>query len=44
MTRDVSINPEARCLVMTTEILRSMLYRRAEAPLRPTCLHVRFQG
>ena len=29
MTGDVSINPEARCLVMTTEILRSMLYRRA---------------
>ena len=31
MTGDVSINPEARCLVMTTEILRSMLYRRARA-------------
>lgn len=27
MTGDVSINPHARCIVMTTEILRSMLYR-----------------
>lgn len=24
---DVSINPEAPCLILTTEILRSMLYR-----------------
>ncbi|KAJ2994608.1 ATP-dependent RNA helicase mtr4 [Globomyces sp. JEL0801] len=30
MTGDVSINPEATCLVMTTEILRSMLYRGSE--------------
>ena len=29
MTGDVSINPHARCIVMTTEILRSMLYRCA---------------
>ncbi len=27
MTGDTTINPEASCLVMTTEILRSMLYR-----------------
>ena len=27
MTGDVSINPNAACVVMTTEILRSMLYR-----------------
>lgn len=27
MTGDVTINPDATCLVMTTEILRSMLYR-----------------
>ncbi len=27
MTGDVSINPNAACIVMTTEILRSMLYR-----------------
>lgn len=27
MTGDISINPGASCLVMTTEILRSMLYR-----------------
>ena len=40
MTGDVSINPEARCLVMTTEILRSMLYRRAGAPLA-ACLPAR---
>jgi len=26
-TGDVVINPNASCLVMTTEILRSMLYR-----------------
>lgn len=29
MTGDVTINPGATCLVMTTEILRSMLYRGA---------------
>ncbi|CAD7701245.1 unnamed protein product [Ostreobium quekettii] len=27
MTGDVTINPNANCIVMTTEILRSMLYR-----------------
>ncbi|KAL0239189.1 hypothetical protein PCE1_004880 [Barthelona sp. PCE] len=27
LTGDVSINPNSQCLVMTTEILRSMLYR-----------------
>lgn len=31
MTGDVTINPNASCLVMTTEILRSMLYRGSEA-------------
>ncbi|KAG0787596.1 hypothetical protein G6F22_007264 [Rhizopus arrhizus] len=30
MTGDVTINPQASCLVMTTEILRSMLYRGSE--------------
>ena len=30
MTGDVSINQTASCLVMTTEILRSMLYRGSE--------------
>ena len=30
MTGDVTINPEASCLVMTTEILRSMLYHGSE--------------
>lgn len=30
ITGDVSINPEASCLVMTTEILRSMLYKGAD--------------
>ncbi|KIJ60732.1 hypothetical protein HYDPIDRAFT_116767 [Hydnomerulius pinastri MD-312] len=30
MTGDVTINPSATCLVMTTEILRSMLYRGSE--------------
>lgn len=27
ITGDVSINPEASCLIVTTEILRSMLYK-----------------
>ncbi len=31
MTGDVTINPDASCLVMTTEILRSMLYRGSGA-------------
>ncbi|PWZ02626.1 antiviral helicase [Testicularia cyperi] len=30
LTGDVQINPEAPCLIMTTEILRSMLYRGAD--------------
>ena len=30
MTGDVTIKPEASCLVMTTEILRSMLYNGSE--------------
>ncbi|KYR02109.1 DEAD/DEAH box helicase [Tieghemostelium lacteum] len=30
MTGDITINPNASCLVMTTEILRSMLYRGSE--------------
>lgn len=30
MTGDVTINPGASCLVMTTEILRNMLYRGSE--------------
>jgi superfamily II helicase len=30
MTGDITINPEASCLVMTTEILRSMLYHGSE--------------
>lgn len=30
ITGDVSINPNATCLILTTEILRSMLYRGAD--------------
>ena len=30
LTGDVQLNPEASCLIMTTEILRSMLYRGAD--------------
>lgn len=30
MTGDITINPSATCLVMTTEILRSMMYRGSE--------------
>ena len=30
LTGDVTINPTASCLVMTTEILRSMLYNGSE--------------
>jgi antiviral helicase SKI2 len=30
ITGDVQINPDANCLIMTTEIIRSMLYRGAD--------------
>lgn len=30
LTGDVQVNPTAACLIMTTEILRSMLYRNAD--------------
>ena len=30
MTGDVTINPHASCMIMTTEILRSMLYRGSD--------------
>ncbi|RIA89533.1 hypothetical protein C1645_772097 [Glomus cerebriforme] len=30
LTGDIQINPEASCLIMTTEILRSMLYKGAD--------------
>ncbi len=30
VTGDVTINPSASCLIMTTEILRNMLYRGSE--------------
>ena len=30
LTGDVSIKPESACLIMTTEILRSMLYKGAD--------------
>ena len=30
ITGDISVNPDAACLIMTTEILRSMLYRGAD--------------
>ncbi len=30
LTGDVSIRPESSCLIMTTEILRSMLYKGAD--------------
>ena len=30
MTGDITINPDASCLVLTTEILRSMLYHCSE--------------
>ena len=30
LTGDVTLRPEASCLIMTTEILRSMLYRGAD--------------
>jgi antiviral helicase SKI2 len=34
LTGDVQIKPEANCLIMTTEVLRSMLYRHAPSILR----------
>lgn len=30
MTGDMTIHPDATCLIMTTEILRNMLYRGSE--------------
>ena len=30
MTGDVCINPNASCIVMTTEVLRGMLYRGSD--------------
>ncbi|KAK9840731.1 hypothetical protein WJX81_000998 [Elliptochloris bilobata] len=39
LTGDVTINPNASCLVMTTEILRSMLYNGSEV-VRETALIV----
>ena len=30
LTGDASVNPDAQCLVLTTEVLRSMLYRGAD--------------
>jgi antiviral helicase SKI2 len=30
VTGDVSVNPEAQCLIMTTEIFRSMLYKGSD--------------
>jgi hypothetical protein len=38
MTGDITINPSASCLVMTTEILRSMLYRFVHPPPPPLLL------
>jgi antiviral helicase SKI2 len=32
LTGDVQLKPEANCLIMTTEVLRSMLYRCATSP------------
>ena len=43
MTGDVSINPNANALVMTTEILRSMLYRCAVLS-SPLLLHAKLAG
>ncbi len=39
MTGDVTINPQASCLIMTTEILRSMLYRGSQV-MREVCTEV----
>ena len=39
MTGDVTINPNASCLVMTTEILRSMLYKGSEIVREVSCVH-----
>ena len=43
MTGDVSIRPNATCVVMTTEILRSMLYRSALLSYQ-LMLHSNFMG
>jgi ATP-dependent RNA helicase DOB1 len=39
MTGDITINPTATCLIMTTEILRSMLYRGSEVRLYLNNIH-----
>ena len=39
MTGDVTINPNASCLAMTTEILRSMLYKGSEIVREVSCTH-----
>ena len=43
LTGDVQIKPDANCLIMTTEVLRSMLYRHAlhfsVGTRPPTCAH-----
>ena len=45
MTGDVSIDPESSCVVMTTEILRSMLYRSASVHTGcPTCVRRLYTG
>ena len=38
MTGDVVINPSASCIVMTTEILRAMLYRGADLEKEVACV------
>eukprot|EP00033_Pygsuia_biforma_P006205 GCRY01006905.1.p1 GENE.GCRY01006905.1~~GCRY01006905.1.p1 ORF type:complete len:1074 (+),score=351.62 GCRY01006905.1:133-3354(+) len=38
VTGDVQINPSASCLIMTTEILRSMLYRGADVIREIECV------
>eukprot|EP01006_Ploeotia_vitrea_P011915 TRINITY_DN31653_c0_g1_i1.p1 TRINITY_DN31653_c0_g1~~TRINITY_DN31653_c0_g1_i1.p1 ORF type:complete len:959 (-),score=119.94 TRINITY_DN31653_c0_g1_i1:119-2995(-) len=38
MTGDITLNPKAHCIVMTTEILRSMLYRGSEMMREVGCV------
>lgn len=33
LTGDIKMNPEARCVIMTTEVLRNMLYKTDEATI-----------
>lgn len=44
LTGDVQINPQAPCLIMTTEVLRSMLYKVRCCEVQACCTRCRLAG